>query len=62
MWTLDFDALQEDLRKLGLGLILAGLAGLIIDHPQVTTLNGFLAIFIGLSFIFAGVIRKSGVT
>ncbi len=49
---LHFPSVKEDLRKIGVGLVLGGLAGWFLRSNF--TLDNVLAILIGTAFIFIG--------
>ena len=53
---LDWSALQEDLRRLGVGLMLAGLVGTFVRHVAPAASISIAAL--GLLLVAAGVIRK----
>lgn len=54
------DALHDDLRKIGIGALLAGIVGMVIN--QVSLLNGLLAIIIGTMFWVAGLVTVEDCT
>lgn len=51
---LDLSALQEDFRKLGVGLMLAGLVGWLLQNGS---LNAIYAELAGMLLLFAGIVR-----
>lgn len=55
---LNFEAIFEDLRKLGIGLMLVGFIGTII-RDDVSTISGGILTAIGASIWFIGIYRWS---
>ncbi|WP_130537683.1 hypothetical protein [Thiomicrorhabdus indica] len=53
------EALQDDLRKLGVILVSGGLASLVLDTPTATTQDAFIAIAIGVVVYLVGFISKN---
>lgn len=55
-YRVDVDALLEDARKVGVGLIIAGIIGTVVQHE--TAVLGFAAIVIGVGFVLIGATRR----
>lgn len=53
------EALQDDLRKLGVILVSGGLASLVLDTPTAATQDAFIAIAIGVAVYLVGFISKN---
>lgn len=52
-WKIDFEAMREELRRLGLALMIAGLVGGIVENLATSSvvysaLGGFLLVVLGL--------------
>ncbi len=45
--SLDREAIQEDMRKLGIGLAGGGLFGVIVNSDKITAYEGFVLLFLG---------------
>ena len=56
--TLDRAALQEDIRKVGVAFIIAGLVGTVLEH--VPPLAALIAITGGSVLIISGALREGG--
>ena len=57
MIKVNFNNIKEDLRKIAIALMIAGLAGFIID--SVSLFNSAIITFVGLIFWILGLVEKA---
>ncbi len=56
-YKLDYPALREDARKVGVGLVIAGIIGTVVEDVPVPF--GLIAIVLGVALIVIGALHGS---